>query len=158
MSDQDTTAYPEGFDDSCGIPSKFMQAANQALASCTGNRQWDVPTVAAALQAAALAARVETLAELKVEPMATEQLHFAAKKMCLLLRQDPNEEISVPARFVNAEAGMTEITKVPQWHTWYWELKREDVKRVALALAAAARDLLVAAQPQDAEQTTNPAD
>jgi hypothetical protein len=39
--------YPEGFDESCGIEPRFMQAANSALCDMTGNRKWDVPCLAA---------------------------------------------------------------------------------------------------------------
>ncbi|MBO15575.1 MULTISPECIES: hypothetical protein [unclassified Herbaspirillum] len=41
--------YPEGFDESCGVPAFAMRYANMALASTIGDRDWDVPCVASAI-------------------------------------------------------------------------------------------------------------
>ncbi len=46
------TQFPEGFDETCGIPAWAMQAANMTAASLTGNRAWDVPCIARAILAA----------------------------------------------------------------------------------------------------------
>lgn len=51
---RDPHSYPEGFSHVHGDASA-LRAANAALASCTGNRQWDVPSVAAAMLAYAKA-------------------------------------------------------------------------------------------------------
>jgi hypothetical protein len=52
MSEQ---TYPEGFDATCGLPAWAMQMANATAASLTGKREWDVPCIAAAIEAAVLA-------------------------------------------------------------------------------------------------------
>ncbi len=46
--------YPEGFDASCGFPARLMQEANRTAASLTGDRQWDVKCIAAAIAAASV--------------------------------------------------------------------------------------------------------
>jgi hypothetical protein len=45
--------YPEGFDTSCGVPADVMREANMIAASLTGNRAWDVPCIARALESRA---------------------------------------------------------------------------------------------------------
>jgi len=38
--------FPEGFDESLGIPAQALREANAALCEVTNNRMWDVPALA----------------------------------------------------------------------------------------------------------------
>jgi hypothetical protein len=106
--------YPEGFDSSCGIPAKYMREANQALASLSGKREWDVGVIGRALHAAAteavnvFIASQGTPGELVIPESARpkiqvksfedhrlvgKQLEAAARKLCELRGQDPDKDV-----------------------------------------------------------------
>lgn len=92
--------YPEGFDVSCGIPARYMQAANSSLAGLQNDRKVDVPTLAIEMMALVGKVQIEDAqlqAGLKhfLDSVATSRKDFGGRR-CEFLASSSYPRIDMP--------------------------------------------------------------
>jgi hypothetical protein len=132
-------SYPEGFDSSCGVPAKHMREANQALASLSGKREWDVGVIGRALHAAAteavnvFIASQGTPGELVIPESARpkiqvksfedhrlvgKQLEAAGRKLCEMRGIEPDEYHDFKANWERMADQVEELDQLQYAYLW----------------------------------------